>query len=100
MILRAILRYMPKTSSDIARQKNLEDALSHYTTLIGEHADSVQIFASLACEDGSEATYINRGSGDYFIRVASVDHWLLEQKEFQKMLARKKALGQLGGDHG
>lgn len=43
---------------------------------LGEHFDSVQIFATVKADDGDGTVRISKGCGDYFARYGLVNYWL------------------------
>lgn len=59
---------------------------------IGEHFDTVQIFATRHIPDGnsSETRGYTYGSGDWFSRYGQIQQWITAQDEEVRASARRK----------
>lgn len=74
--------------SDEAEEPDVE-MLRRHVEQLGEHFDSVQIFATrheAEIEDGTVSC--NFGSGNWFARFGQVGEWLVKQDERSKQAVR------------
>ena len=56
---------------------------------LGEHFDSVQIFTTVAADNGDGTTRISKGCGDYFARYGAVTYWLTVENQSARNEAPK-----------
>lgn len=63
------------------RTERDEELLSRLITILGEHFDSVQIFATRQKVDEPNTTcYRNVGTGNYFARRGMIEDWLVAER--------------------
>ena len=79
---------MTAASADDHDMKVVNDALAK----LGEHFDSVQIFANRQEVEGQEQSMVNiySGCGNWFARFGQVQHWLVTENERTKTRVRNE----------
>lgn len=73
---------------DGPNQQQLEAVLDKHLVMLSEHFDSVRIFATRPCNDGSTDA-VSRGVGNYFAQRGAIDDWTINQRELTKLQARE-----------
>ncbi len=58
---------------------------------LGEHFDSVRVFATMPSEDGeSNTATIDSGCGNFYAQLGQIHEWLLIQDQYQRNYAMQK----------
>lgn len=57
---------------------------------LGEHFDSVRIFATLPGEGSSETAALDAGRGNFYAQIGQIWEWLSIQNQYQKNYAIRK----------
>ena len=79
---------MTASAEDNADMEMISDVLAR----LGEHFDSVQIFASRQEVDGGDQSVVNiySGCGNWFARYGQVKNWLITENERTKTRVRNE----------
>lgn len=73
-------------------ERNIDlDIVKRHCADLGEHFDSVQIFATRLKDEGDKGTvHVQYGSGNWFARYGHIRHWLITEDEDARISVRKE----------
>lgn len=63
--------------------------VKQHTQNLMEHFESVQIFVTRCEPDRDGTVHVAYGQGNFFARLGHIDAWLVKEKEFLRIDARK-----------
>lgn len=77
-----------KQAEDLSRESEREKLLNQALARLSEHFDSVQIVATWTC--ARQTGVLADGSGNFFARLASTEHWLEKAQAHRSQYIEKE----------